>query len=224
MIRLRWLARLIAARLTVPGIGPKRPPDVVIGGWQRPYLLRWWLVPRNRFFNVYLHQFCRSDDDRALHDHPWPSVSIALSGTMQERYRAGQTERLRSVHAGDVIMRGARFAHRLNPDRPGRRAGRRSVDAFHHRATDPQMGFLVSGRLARMARLRPSRLRLRRRMVKNSDREAWINRARVITCEAVAKREGWRLVHSGGELVGACPKCGGHRPVRHQPARKSLEL
>ena len=48
-----------------------RQPDFVIGGHERPYLRRHWLLPRNRFFNVYVHEFLRSDDDRALHDHPW---------------------------------------------------------------------------------------------------------------------------------------------------------
>ena len=52
-------------------VANRRRPDFVIGGADDPYLLRWWLIPRNRVFNVYLHRFCRSDDDRALHDHPW---------------------------------------------------------------------------------------------------------------------------------------------------------
>ena len=26
---------------------------------------------RNKIFNIYLHQIIRSDDDRALHDHPY---------------------------------------------------------------------------------------------------------------------------------------------------------
>ncbi|WP_280757646.1 hypothetical protein [Polaromonas sp. CG_23.6] len=62
-----------------------RSPDFVIGGSQDPYLRRWWLIPRNRFFNVYVHQFLRSDDDRALHDHPWLfNVSILLQGGYRE--------------------------------------------------------------------------------------------------------------------------------------------
>lgn len=51
-------------------IAKRRPPDVVIGGDASPYMRRWWVIPRNRRFNVYLHHFLRSDDDRALHDHP----------------------------------------------------------------------------------------------------------------------------------------------------------
>lgn len=57
----------------------KRAPDVIIGELDNPYLLRWWLIPKNRFFNVYLHRFMRSDDDRALHDHPWWSLGMILS-------------------------------------------------------------------------------------------------------------------------------------------------
>jgi hypothetical protein len=33
---------------------------------------------------VYLHRFGRSDYDRALHDHPWPSVSLILDGGYYE--------------------------------------------------------------------------------------------------------------------------------------------
>jgi hypothetical protein len=48
-----------------------REPDFIIGGKDNPYLRRHWLIPRNRFFNVYVHEFLRSDDDRAHHSHPW---------------------------------------------------------------------------------------------------------------------------------------------------------
>lgn len=35
------------------------------------YLERWYAIPRNKWFNIYLHHFRRSDQDFALHDHPW---------------------------------------------------------------------------------------------------------------------------------------------------------
>lgn len=60
-------------------VGWKRKPDEIIGGEDNPYLLRWYLIPRNRFFNIYLHKFLRDDDDRALHCHPWVSLSISSS-------------------------------------------------------------------------------------------------------------------------------------------------
>jgi hypothetical protein len=42
------------------------------------------LIPRNVWFNVYLHKFLRDDDDRALHDHPWWFVSLILKGKYDE--------------------------------------------------------------------------------------------------------------------------------------------
>lgn len=64
-----------------------RPPDFVIGDASNPYLYRWHLLPKNRWLNVYLHRFLRDDDDRALHDHPWPFVSVVLNGTYREILR-----------------------------------------------------------------------------------------------------------------------------------------
>lgn len=64
-----WLRKLVTGA-----------PHMVIGGNTDPYLLRWYLIPRNPFLNVYLHKFLRDDDDRALHDHPWWFVSVILRG------------------------------------------------------------------------------------------------------------------------------------------------
>lgn len=70
-------------------VADRRPPDFVIGGEAEPYLRRWWVIPRNRWFNIYLHHFCRSDDDRALHDHPWWNVSLLLEGSYLEHTPEG---------------------------------------------------------------------------------------------------------------------------------------
>lgn len=67
----------------------RRPPDFVIGGRENPYLLRWWVIPRNRFFNVYVHCFLRSDDDRARHTHPW---LFNLSWLLRDGYREWLTD------------------------------------------------------------------------------------------------------------------------------------
>lgn len=61
-----------------------REPDFLIGGSEHPYMRRWWVIPRNKYFNIYLHNFLRSDDDRALHDHPWNNMSILLKGQYLE--------------------------------------------------------------------------------------------------------------------------------------------
>jgi len=87
-----------------------REPSFVIGGSERPYLLRWWLLPRNNLFNVYVHLFLRSDDDRALHTHPWANLSILLKGGYREHTLRGA----RDMRAGDWRLRWTgSIAHRI---------------------------------------------------------------------------------------------------------------
>lgn len=110
--RSRIFARLAAAliaRVT------HRAPDFVVGGAASPYLRRWWIIPRNRFLNLYLHEFCRSDDDRALHDHPWSNCSVLLQGEYTEHtIDAGGIHRRRILRAGSVRPRlSGKFAHRV---------------------------------------------------------------------------------------------------------------
>lgn len=86
-----------------------RHPDFIIGGKDNPYILRWWIIPRNRWFNIYLHQILRSDDDRALHDHPWWNMSIILKGGYEEVTPRGTHYR----GPGSVVLRKATARHRL---------------------------------------------------------------------------------------------------------------
>ncbi len=87
-----------------------RQPDFVIGGHDRPYLKRHFLIPRNPFFNIYVHQFLRSDDDRALHDHPWAfNCSWLLEGAYIEHTPAGRFFR----RAGDWKFRWGGAPHRV---------------------------------------------------------------------------------------------------------------
>jgi len=89
----------------------RRDPDFTIGD---RYLERWYVIPRNRIFNIYLHRFGRSDDDRALHDHPWWNVSILLVGEYVEHtIRAGGVHVRTLRQEGDVVLRRARAAHRI---------------------------------------------------------------------------------------------------------------
>lgn len=95
-------------------IADRRPPDFIIGGAEQPYMLRWWILPRNRFFNVYLHHFLRSDDDRALHDHPWFNVSILLDdGYTEHTIAKGGVNRRKRYEAGAIKFRGPWAAHRV---------------------------------------------------------------------------------------------------------------
>lgn len=92
----------------------RRPPDFTIGGHDRPYLQRWWIA-RNPLFCVYVHRFLRSDDDRALHDHPWPNLSILLRGEYTEHtISAGGIHQRQVLRAGDWrLRRTGRIAHRI---------------------------------------------------------------------------------------------------------------
>jgi len=103
------LAERLIARVT------RRAPDFIIGGADRTYLRRWWVIPRNRFLNVYLHEFLRSDDDRALHDHPWANCSIILRGAYTEHtIEAGGVHCAEVYEAGSAHLRlSGTFAHRI---------------------------------------------------------------------------------------------------------------
>lgn len=87
----------------------KRKPDFVIGHHERPYILRWYLIPQNRRFNIYYHRILRSDDDRALHDHPWPNMTLVLSGCYVEYLR----DEIRFRYEGDFVFRRATTPHRI---------------------------------------------------------------------------------------------------------------
>lgn len=89
----------------------RRAPDLQIGGADDPYLNRWYVIPRNPVFNIYLHQFMRSDDDRALHDHPWISLSWCLRGEMIEISAAEDSPQM--IEDGNWVVRTPTFAHRL---------------------------------------------------------------------------------------------------------------
>lgn len=96
-----------------------RAPDVVLEHGGKAFLARWWLLPRNRFMNVYLHRFTDSDPGRDLHDHPWASLSLLLRGELHERL-VGSRRPHENIHCmvpvtqGCVRFRRATFAHRLD--------------------------------------------------------------------------------------------------------------
>lgn len=95
-----------------------RDPDFVIWQDDQIYLKRWWVIPRNKRFNIYLHQFLHSDDDRACHDHPWWSISIILTkGGYFEHLANGGMKWFRSWRP---YFRSAKTAHRVELIRSGR--------------------------------------------------------------------------------------------------------
>lgn len=97
----RWWHQLAASR----------EPDFIIGGKDNPYLRRWFVVPRNLHMNIYLHHFLRSDDDRALHSHPWLwNESLLLEGSYIE-HLPGPYEVLRTE--GESVRRSGEAWHRV---------------------------------------------------------------------------------------------------------------
>lgn len=108
---LRW--RVMALR--------RQPPHFTIGKPGAPYMRRWYVIPRNRLGNIYLHHILRSDDDRALHDHPWVNLSWVLQGGYYEVTPLRPPTAARPVGSqiktwrgrGSLVLRGARAAHRL---------------------------------------------------------------------------------------------------------------
>lgn len=100
-------------------IATSRKQDFTIGEEDDPYLLRWWVIPRNHIFNIYLHKFMRSDEDRALHDHPWVNLSILLEGEYVEHtISAGGINKRVRRKAGEFKFRWPWAAHRIEIDKP----------------------------------------------------------------------------------------------------------
>ena len=114
-----------------------RAPDFTIRGTEEgDYLRRWFLTPwskwdrtvppknwiealKRRLPNVYVHKFLRSDDDGALHDHPWWNVSVLLMGKyVEETVAEGGVHHRREYRAGDLKFRRATGAHRIEVEMP----------------------------------------------------------------------------------------------------------
>lgn len=104
----RPLARLVARTMA------SRKPDFIVGEPDDPYMLRWWFIPRNKLFNIYFHEFIRSDDPRALHDHPWLNLSILVEGAyVEQTIAAGGIHHRQRIEAGETRFRRSTFAHRV---------------------------------------------------------------------------------------------------------------
>lgn len=117
-----------------------RCADVVIPSEAHPYMYRW--QPMREYFahsndlqhinalaklialpfkpvNVYIHRFVRSDDDLALHDHPWPWASLVLQGSYDEHVPinrpdpAGPTFRQHRARDSYMICQDGASPHRV---------------------------------------------------------------------------------------------------------------
>lgn len=109
-MKIPYFIREPIARLLYLHVACKRPADQYIG--EGPYMLRWWLFgtskkrddygnpqPRRPFgWSFYLHIFLRSDDDRALHDHPWDFWTFLLVNGYREHRDEDQNYLLSPEH------------------------------------------------------------------------------------------------------------------------------
>ena len=86
-----------------------KEPDEIIHNKNGDYLHRWFIQKDREKGNVYLHRFIGDDDDRALHDHPWESVSYILYGVYLEYLPNEVIYR----HQGDIIFRDMTTPHRV---------------------------------------------------------------------------------------------------------------
>jgi hypothetical protein len=84
-------------------------PHFIIGD---RYLLRWYVIPRNPWLNVYLHKFLHDDEDRALHDHPWWFVSVMVWGKYREVTNSSG-DYFFERGAPSIAFRSATHAHRV---------------------------------------------------------------------------------------------------------------
>lgn len=50
---------------------------VIVNCDRDPYLFRWYVF-RTKRVALFIHKFIRSDEDRALHDHPWGFLVIPV--------------------------------------------------------------------------------------------------------------------------------------------------
>lgn len=107
-------------------LAERRDPDIVI---RDKYMRRWYLIPRNPFFNIYYHEFA-APDEPVLHDHPWLNLSFILDGAYVEHVPASSTkEALKypavAAHpsgqrslirmAGDLVLRRPTSLHYIEP-------------------------------------------------------------------------------------------------------------
>lgn len=100
-----------------------------------PYLEK-WLFDRSEDGSArHVHRFLRSDADDEMHDHPWASRSIILSGGYWEVTPAGR----RWLEAGSTSVREAVDIHRVELE-----PGIVPITMFEHGPRTNEWGFVGS--------------------------------------------------------------------------------
>jgi hypothetical protein len=96
---------------------------IIVNCEQQMYLTRWFIW-RGKNLGIYIHKFHRSDEDRALHDHPWSFLSIILWRGYYEVTQNKKGARLLYANApliqikkrkwpGMILYRPATWRHRV---------------------------------------------------------------------------------------------------------------
>jgi hypothetical protein len=128
-----WFTKLVSSRLMGWAVAKSsREPNFCVGPKNDPYMKRWRVLPKNPFMNIYIHQFMHDDDDRALHDHPWASLSMLLGPhPLSEIYIVPEVYKKmqdlgyvpdtfqRELEVGSWNYRRPKFAHRIVIYKPG---------------------------------------------------------------------------------------------------------
>lgn len=108
---MSWLDHLIAR-------ASARTPDVTLYRYTvdtKAKLLRWHILPRNRFFNIYLHKITASDEETMLHDHVACNISWIMRGGYDEVLSSpGATRITKRRYAGQILFRWGSTAHQLH--------------------------------------------------------------------------------------------------------------
>ena len=138
-----WLA--IGGRGKDNGVGRFLSCRRITGLDGSEYLVRRYLLPRNKFLNIYLHKFLGSDDDRALHDHPWYSISCVLKGRLIEHRPDGST---REIRRGKDCNSQSQIP---TPDRITE--WRNCKDVVYYRTSGSNLGFCLPARMDFLERL-----------------------------------------------------------------------
>jgi len=94
----------------------KRKPDFIIPYTNKTtYMKRWHVIPKNKFFNIYLHEFSQPDPDNILHDHPWFSISYILySGYTEHTIKNGGIHCHKELKRGNLKFRIPWYTHRIS--------------------------------------------------------------------------------------------------------------
>jgi hypothetical protein len=127
-----------------PGYRWRKTSGQLPTGLKNPFLMRWFIVPKNQLCNIYLHKFMRDDEDRALHNHPWINVSLLLVGRYIEVTRGDKRV---MYQAGELRFRLPSTGHRIELVRT-RKTGHKRTKKQRERG-QPSWSLFITGPVVR---------------------------------------------------------------------------